>query len=155
MSINRRTFLKGTLASGVIGVAIGAGLLTPQSVLAAWPKEAFQAKTVSDAIKSLTGSDSIAESADITVKAPDIAENGAVVDIKVSTTLKAESISIIAEKNPVPLVVSYNMGDTAEGYIQTRIKMGETSDVIAVVKSGGKLYSGKKAVKVTAGGCAS
>ncbi len=153
MSMKRRTFLKGALASSTLGVAVTAGLLTPRSVLAAWPKQAFEAKAMSEALKILLGSDSSAESGDITVKAPDIAENGAVVPITVTTTMQAESISIIAEKNPVPLIASYNLSDTTEGYVSTRIKMGKTSDVIAVVKSGGKLYNARKEVKVTIGGC--
>jgi sulfur-oxidizing protein SoxY len=64
-----------------------------------------------------------------------------------------ESISIISEKNPTPLVASFNMGAKTEGHISTRIKMGQSSNVIAVVKSGGKLYSARKEVKVTIGGC--
>ncbi len=155
MSMKRRTFLKGTLASGAIGIAVSAGLLIPRSVLAEWPKQAFEAKTMSEALNNLLGSDSVEESGDITIKAPDIAENGAVVPVTVTTKLSAGSISIIAEKNPIPLVASYNLSNTTEGYVATRIKMGTTSNVIAVVKSDGKLYSAKKEVKVTVGGCAS
>ena len=154
MSMNRRFFLKGSMAAGALGVAVGAGLLTPRSVLAAWPKEAFEAKKVADALNALHGSSDVAESADIKIKAPDIAENGAVVPITVSTAMAGvESISIIAANNPVPLVASYNLGEGAVGFVSTRIKMGKTSDVIAVVKAGGKLHSNRKEVKVTIGGC--
>ncbi len=154
MSMQRRTFLKGTLAGSAIGVAVGAGLLTPRAVLAAWPKKAFEAKNVGDALSALHGSSDAADSGDIKIKAPDIAENGAVVPITISTTLgDLDSISIIAEKNPVPLIASYQMGPSAEGYVSMRIKMGKTSDVVAVVKSGGKLYRAAKEVKVTIGGC--
>ncbi len=154
MSMQRRSFLKGTLAGSAIGAAVSAGLLTPRAVLAAWPKNAFEAKSVGDALSALHGSSDAADSGDIKIKAPDIAENGAVVPITVDTSLgNVESISVIAEKNPVPLVASYDMGPSAEGYVSMRIKMGKTSDVVAVVKSGGKLFRAAKEVKVTIGGC--
>jgi sulfur-oxidizing protein SoxY len=90
----------------------------------------------------------------INIKAPDIAENGAVVPITISTDMEGiESIALIAEKNPVPLVASFDLGTGAQGFVATRIKMGKTGDVVAVVKSGGKLYSARKGVKVTIGGC--
>lgn len=150
----RRLFLKGSVAAGAVGVAVTAGLLTPQAVLAAWPEGAFTAKTVSDAEKALLGTDATTESADINVKAPDIAENGAVVPVTVETTIDGvESISIIASENPSPLVASFIMGEGAEGYCGTRIKMGKTGDVIALVKAGDTVYSAKKNVKVTIGGC--
>jgi sulfur-oxidizing protein SoxY len=153
MSIKRRTILKGAVAGSAVGVAISAGLLAPQSVLAAWPKEAFEAKTVDEALKGL-GLGAGAASTDIAVKAPDIAENGAVVPITVEAGLAGiESITIIAEKNPVPLIGSFLMTADTEGYVSTRIKMGTTSNVVAVVKAGGKVYEAKKEVKVTIGGC--
>jgi sulfur-oxidizing protein SoxY len=146
-------FLKGSLAGGAVGVAVGAGLLAPQSVLAAWPAAAFEAKKVEDAIKGSMGSALTEASDKITVKAPDIAENGAVVPVTVSTSLAAESIAVIAENNPAPLAAMFEMGPGAEGFVSTRIKMGKTGDVVAVVKAGGKLYSARKGVKVTIGGC--
>lgn len=154
MNMKRRVFLKGTLASSAVAVAVGAGLLSPRQVLAAWPKSAFEAKSVSDAMKGMFGSDLAPASDAIKVEAPDIAENGAVVPVTIDTSLKnVESISIIAEKNQTPLVASFNMTPRCDGYISTRIKMGKTSNVIAIVKAGGKLYSARKEVKVTIGGC--
>jgi len=153
-SMKRRTFLKGSLAVGAMGVAVGAGLLTPRSVLAAWPQGAFQAKTVDGALKALFNTDQLNGSDKINLKAPDIAENGAVVPVSVETSIASpDSISIIASKNPQPLTSKFNMGPGAEGYVATRIKMGKTAKVIAVVKSGDKLYSTSKEVKVTIGGC--
>ena len=150
----RRIFLKGTLASSAVAVAVGAGLLSPRQVLAAWPKAAFEAKTVQDAMKGIYGSDLSTPSADINIKAPDIAENGAVVPVTVTSNMaNIESITIIAEKNGTPLAASFNLGATAKGNISTRIKMAKTSNVIAVVKADGKVYSARKEVKVTIGGC--
>ncbi len=154
MNMKRRVFLKGTLASSAIAVAVGAGLLSPRQVLAAWPKSAFEAKNVNDALKNMYNTDLAPASDAIKVDAPDIAENGAVVPVTVETSLKnVESITIISEKNQTPLVASFNMTPKTKGYISTRIKMGQTSSVIAVVKAGGKLYSARKEVKVTIGGC--
>ena len=152
--MKRRTLLKGSLSAGVLGVAAGAGLLTPQMVPAAWPKAAFDAKSVDSAVKTLLGSDSLSASNDITITAPPIAENGAVVNVAVSSTLKnAESISLLVEKNGSPLAASFNLSAQTEPFVKTRIKVAKTSSVIAVVKSGGKLYSAGREVKVTIGGC--
>ncbi len=152
MNIKRRTFLKSTLAGSAVAVAASAGLLTPTSVLAAWPKDAFGAKSVADALSAISMSGA-AESSDIKIKAPDIAENGAVVPVTVSTSLNAQNIAILADKNGTPLSCTYDLAPGTKGYISTRLKMGKTGNVIAVVKADGKLYTAKKEVKVTIGGC--
>jgi sulfur-oxidizing protein SoxY len=138
----------------MVAVAVGAGLLNPRQVLAAWPKGAFEAKTVNDAMSGMFGTDLAPASDAIKLDAPDIAENGAVVPVKVTTDMaNVESITIIAENNQTPLIASFNLAANTQGYISTRIKMGKTSNVIAVVKAGGKVYSARKEVKVTIGGC--
>jgi len=151
--MKRRTFLKGTIATSMVGVAVSAGMLSPRTVLAAWPESSFAAKKVDDALKSLLGSASMSESADIKIKAPDIAENGAVVPITISASGNAESITVLVKENPQPLCCNFELASNAEPFVSTRIKMGKTSDVVAVVKSGGKLMSSAKTVKVTIGGC--
>jgi sulfur-oxidizing protein SoxY len=154
MNHNRRILLKGTLAAGATGLAISAGLLTPKSVLAAWPKAAFEAKDIDAALTAAVGGSNSSDSDKIKLKAPDIAENGAVVPITVTSSISGtESITILVEKNASPMAANFQLGASTEGYISTRIKMGKTSDVMAVVKAGGKLYSTKKQVKVTIGGC--
>ncbi len=154
MNHNRRVLLKGTFAAGATGIAISAGLLTPKAVLAAWPKAAFEAKDTNTALEASLGSSSTTESSDIKLKAPDIAENGAVVPITITSKIpNTEAISIIVAKNAMPLAATFNLGATTKGFVSTRIKMGKTSDVTAVVKAGGKLYSTSKNVKVTIGGC--
>lgn len=154
MNPSRRTLLRATVAGGVAAVASAAGLLSPRTVLAAgWPKPAFEAKSV-EAVLSALGGSGPAHSQDIRVQAPDIAENGAVVSVTVDTSLpNVESISVMARDNTSPLAASYVLDSSTDGYISSRIKMRKTSDVIAVVKANGKLYSAKKAVKVTLGGC--
>ena len=149
----RRTFLKAGMATGTLAIATGAGLLTPHSVLAAWPEKAFKAKKFPAALQALTGTDQLTDSDTIKVKAPDIAENGAVVPVTVSTSLSnVESISILVDGNNQPLAAKFNMNGS-EAFVSTRIKMGKTSNVIAVAKADGKLMAAKKEVKVTIGGC--
>jgi sulfur-oxidizing protein SoxY len=153
-NLKRRVFLKGSVAAGTLGVAVGAGLLTPGAVMAAWPAEAFGAKKVEDALSSLLGTSETTPSEDIKIKAPDIAENGAVVPVTVESGISGiETIALIASANGTPLVASFNLGEGAEGFVSTRIKMGKTGDVIAVCKAGGKMFSARKGVKVTIGGC--
>ncbi|MDD3608385.1 MAG: thiosulfate oxidation carrier protein SoxY [Halothiobacillaceae bacterium] len=153
MQAKRRVFLKGSLAASAVGVAVGAGLLTPRTVLAAWPEAAYKAKDAAGALKGALGVDSATDSADVTVKAPDIAENGAVVPITIESKMAgAEMIAMLVDGNEMPLVCDFTMTG-AQAYISTRIRMGKTSNVVGVVKAGGKLYQAKKEVKVTIGGC--
>ena len=150
----RRTFLKGSLATGTVAVAVGAGLLSPRAVLAAWPKAAFESKNLQESMSSLLGSADTSPSGDISIKAPDIAENGAVVPVTVTTGMKnVESISVFVEKNASPLACNFLLGANTQGFVSSRLKMGKTSSVIAVVKAGGKAMSARKEVKVTIGGC--
>jgi len=153
--MKRRSFLKHSLATGAAVVAANAGLLTPTAVLADWNKKAFEAKTTDDALNSVFGSASSADSGDVKLKAPAIAENGAVTPVTVdaSGVSGVESIAILASKNPMPLVCEYTFSGAAVGYVSTRIKMGQTMNVIAVVKAGDKLLKAEQEVKVTIGGC--
>jgi sulfur-oxidizing protein SoxY len=150
----RRTFLKLTGAAGTLALVVGAGLLKTREALAAtWNKTGFESKAVADALKSL-GAASPAESKDIIITAPDIAENGAVVPIAVTSKIPhTQSIFIIAEKNPFPLSSTYDLSNGGEAYVSTRIKLAETSNVRAVIKADGKFYTAAKEVKVTIGGC--
>lgn len=151
--IKRRTVLKGTLGVGVLGVAASAGLLSAQNVFAAWPKAAFSAKKIDAAVKAAMGSASMTNSNKIKIKAPPIAENGAEVGITVSSTLPSvDSMSILVKKNASPMAGNFVLKG-ADPFIRTRIKIAKTSDVIAVVRSGGKLFTTKREVKVTIGGC--
>lgn len=155
MSIKRRTFLQGAVACSTIGIAVGAGLLAPRTLLAAWPKPAFAAKSPDAAISALLGPGGATESAEVELKVKTEGEiNPSSLPVKVSTKLPAESITIIAEKNPVPLVAVYELTPAVEAYVSTKIKFAESSNVIAVVKANGKLYSAKQFVEVAEGGCA-
>ena len=150
----RRTFLRNTLATAVLVAVGGAGLFRPSRALAAeWPKDAFTAKKLEDAVQALFGSTALSPSASIKLKAPAQAENSAQVQIQVTAELpNVEAIAILVEKNPSPLVAHASF-QGAEGYFSARMKMAQTSDVVAVVKSGGKLYTARQNIKVTVGGC--
>ncbi len=134
--------------------ALAAGLLLPVRVLAAgWNKDAFQSRSAADALKSL-GAASTAESKDIVIEAPQIAENGAVVPIEVTSHLaNTKSIAVLVEKNPFPLVAKFDFLDGAAPYVKVNVKMGESSNVRVVAEAGGRHYSALKEVKVTIGGC--
>lgn len=120
---------------------------------AEWNKAAFEAKGMPDALKAI-GATGAADSHDILIKAPDIAENGSVVPVEVTSGIAGTtSIAIIAEKNAFPLVGTFDLTGGSEGFISTRIKMGQTALVRAVVTAGGKSYTAAKEVKVTIGGC--
>ena len=154
MNLLRRKFLKTATYIGATTAAIGSGVLLPQRVLGAYNAEAFAAKDVNSAIAGSMGTDQHTASDAIKLKAPEIAENGAVVPVTVSSSISnVEAISIIAAANVSPLTSSYQLSPACEAFVSTRIKMATTSDVIAVVKADGKLYSTTKEVKVTIGGC--
>jgi sulfur-oxidizing protein SoxY len=153
-NMKRRLFLKASLAAGAVGAVVGAGLLTPRSVLAARNIAAFKAETVGDALKEGMGSDAVTDSPEIKIEGPDNPENGAAVPVEVTTTLTGvQSIALLVEKNIKPLCGVFYPGKRMKPGISIRVKVGESSDIIAVVKSGDKLYSARKSVKVTIGGC--
>lgn len=140
----------------VLSLAVAAGLLRPSqawAVQADWNKQAFDAKSMQDVIKAMGGGDAVA-SDQITLVAPDIAENGAVVPVgAVSKLPNTEQISILVTKNPNALAASFTLPAGTEPEVATRVKMGQTSDVYALVKADGKYYTAHKEIKVTLGGC--
>lgn len=154
MNIMRRSFLKLAGSMGALATFGAAGLLRSVETWAAtWNKSGFESKAVTDVLNSL-GATGASESKDIVITAPEIAENGAVVPVAVFSKIpNTQQISIVAEKNPFPLAATFEVAGGGEGYVSTRLKMGQTSDVWAVVKAGGRYYVAKKEVKITVGGC--
>jgi sulfur-oxidizing protein SoxY len=152
-SATRRLVLQGVGAVALFGF----GGLTAAPALAAandkYPEEAFKQKADKDAIQTLYGR--TAEASDkVKLDAPEIAENGAVVPISVTTTLEnVTSISFLVSGNPNALAASYAIPEGTLPSVSNRLKMQQTSNVIAIVEAGGKLYSATKEVKVTVGGC--
>jgi len=153
MNHQRRDTLKAGSGLGVFGLLVAAGMIKPELAQAAWNKEAFDAKTL-DAAFGVIGAGKPAESGDVVITAPDIAENGAVVPVGVVSNIpKTEYVAIMIEKNPSMMAASFTIREGTVADVQTRVKMGQTSDVYAVVKADGKFYMSKKEVKVTLGGC--
>ena len=145
--MHRRLFIR------FLGVVAGFVLL-PLRAFAARPKAAFDSTTRDDALTHLFGARDTIESEKIRIKAPDIAENGAIVPITVKFDIEdAEFVGILAEKNPAPLAAAFQLSEHSGGLVSTRIKMSETSPVHAVIKAGDKVYRATKEVKVTIGGC--
>jgi sulfur-oxidizing protein SoxY len=145
--MDRRIFIR------FLGIAAGL-ILLPLRALAARPKSAFDSTTKDDALTELYGTSATVESDRIRIKAPDIAENGAIVPITVKFDIaNAEFVGIIAENNPAPLAAAFELSEHSGGLVSTRIKMGKTSPVHAVIKAGDTVYRATKEVKVTIGGC--
>ena len=138
--------------------ALAAGLLLPltfpvRALAAGWNKDAFQARTAADALKSL-GAASSAESKDIVIEAPQIAENGAVVPIEVTSNLpNTSSITVLIERNPFPLAARFDFSEGALPYLKVNVKVGESSLVRVVAEAGGRHYAATREVKITIGGC--
>ena len=155
MNTSRRNALKGTGGAAVLGLAMAAGLFRPGSAWAqAWNKQAFEVKSLADAVKAMGGADPV-ESKDIQfANTPDIAENGAVVPFTIISKIpRTDQIALLVEKNPNILAANFAIPEGTEPWINTRVKMGQTSNVIALVKADGKYYYASKEVKVTLGGC--
>lgn len=153
MTNNRRDFIK---VSGMLGVLVATGLITAEQAAAqqaAWNKAAFEAKSLADVVKALGGGN-VTESADIAITAPDIAENGAVVPVGVTSKVAGTSaVYILVDKNPNWLAASFNVPQGTEANVATRLKMGQTSNVLALVRANNQFFVATKEVKVTLGGC--
>ena len=149
---SRRTALKRSGA--LVATAMVAGLLRPSDALADWNKAAFESKTVADALKNLKIA-APADTKDIAIRAPDIAENGAVVPIEIQSNIPGtKSLVVLIEKNPFPYAASFDFAQGALPFVALRVKMGETSNVrVVAATADGKFHSAVKEVKVTIGGC--
>lgn len=150
MNASRRDALRSLT---VLGLAVSTGLLKMSDAVAVeWQANIFEAKNVDDILKALGGN--FAKSADVQINAPEIAENGAVVPVSVtSTAAKTQMIALLVEKNPNPLSARITLPEGTEPTISTRVKMAGTSNVHALVKADGKWLIASREIKVTLGGC--
>jgi sulfur-oxidizing protein SoxY len=148
--MDRRSMLK---AAGTISAAAAAVAAFPRAVFAAYSEKAFKNPKIEDSLNELFGGNATTPSGDVKLKAPDIAENGAVVPIEVSTSMKADKIAFMVKENPNPLAIVADIPAGTEAMVKTRVRMGKTTQVTAIVSSNGKLYTASKEVKVTIGGC--
>ena len=152
--MKRRSFLKSTFVAGATGVAVSASVLIPSIALAEkHANDPFAATSLDDALK-LLGATGAETSDKIKLKAPEIAENGAVVPVGVTSEIEGTTeIFVITAENPTPLSAKYTFGEGAMPTVKSRFKMGKTTDVVALVKAGDKFHMAKANVKVTKGGC--
>ena len=150
MQTRRQMMQRSAAVAGLLG---GLGLLPP-AAQAAWNKAAFEAKTMADVVKALGGSAPV-QSADVTITGPDIAENGAVVPVGCSSALAGvKQLLILVEKNPSPLCAIFEVSDAVEPNFLARVKMGQSSNVMAVaLTNDNKVVFAQKEIKVTLGGC--
>jgi sulfur-oxidizing protein SoxY len=149
MNITRRDALRTT---GALGTLVSLGLVTAEQAAAAESRAEFASKTLSGALEAIGGQP--ANSDQIEVIAPDIAENGAVVPVAtVSKLPNTTDVWFLVENNPQPLAAQFSFPAGTAPEVKTRVKMGKTSDIIVVAKADGKLYMAKKETKVTLGGC--
>ena len=155
MDNKRRDLLKTGGGLSLLALIAAAGWLKPEEVFAAdWNNAAFDTKSVDDTIKAM-GASTPTPSKDITFfSTPDIAENGAVVPVGVTSAIpRTESIAILIEKNPNTLAAVFDVPAGTEPSLSTRVKMGQSSNIYALVKADGKYYVASKEIKVTLGGC--
>ena len=155
--MNRRKLLKSGGSLAVLGLAMSAGLIRPGSAWAqqaGWNKQAFETHSLNDAVKAMGGAQPV-ESKDIVITSPDIAENGAVVPFTITSKIPGtQNIALLVEKNPNILAANFAIPEGTDPWVNTRVKMAQTSNVIALAKGGdGKYYYASKEVKVTLGGC--
>lgn len=149
---DRRRLL--ALAGSALGLLLSGGLARAAEALPDYPSQAFSAQKDAEALKLTFGGLTATPSAQVKLTAPEIAANGAVVPVTVESTLpNVTRIVFFVTANPYPLAAEFAIPPGTEAYVSNRIKMGKTSDVVAYVESGGKLYSATKNVKVTVGGC--
>ena len=153
MNHQRRNVLKTGSGAALLSVLAAAGIINPGMALADWNKAAFDAKSLPDTLKAL-GAGQPMDSKDVQITGPDIAENGAVVPVGVASAVPGTTlIAILIDKNPNALAASFTLPEGTEPAVQTRVKMGQTSNVYALVKAGDKFYMATKEIKVTLGGC--
>ncbi len=150
LKYTKRNFLYQAVALAVLPVATSFN-----KVFADWQEQLFNHKDVTEVIASLTNNIHATQTSDITIKAPEIAENGAVVPITVSTDItNVNKISILVDNNPSPLTSSFDINPQLEAYVSTRVKIAKSSNIIAVISTTDKQhFSSSKSIKVTIGGC--
>jgi sulfur-oxidizing protein SoxY len=136
-----------------IAVALAACVAPWRALAAGWNKDAFQAKTAADALKGI-GASAATDSKDILIDAPEIAENGAVVPVEITSNVAGtRTIAVVIEKNPFPLAAQFDFLEGAVPFVKVNLKLGESSKVRVIAQAGGRSYEATREIKVTIGGC--
>lgn len=152
--MERREFVQKSSGAFALGLAASAGLMpTVATAQTAWNKAAFESKTMADAVKAMGGSGAT-ESKEVTLSAPEIAENGNVVRLGAQSAMAGTTwLGLIVEKNPAALTAGFDIYPGTDANMSTNVKMGQSSNVYALAKVGDKFFYAVKEVKVTLGGC--
>ncbi len=154
----RRQLIQKTISTSTLALVAASGLLLPQRLLAHWPKDAFNAATMEDALLTLLGEADIADDKQVAFKVgspPSYAVNGAAVPVEITSTLEnIERISFLVEKNPFPLAMTVELNSSVKLPFKSMLKIAEDTNVIAVVRADAQLYKTTRFVEVDVGGCA-
>lgn len=153
--MKRREFVQSTSGAAALGLAASVGLFpAAASAQTAWNKAAFEAKNLADVVKALGGAAAATESKEVTLSAPEIAENGNVVRLGAQSAIAGTTwLGLVVEKNPAALTAGFDVIDGTEPNMSTNVKMGQSTHVYALAKVGDKFFFAVKEVKVTLGGC--
>lgn len=153
--MNRRTLLQAGLTASQVALAAKAGLLWPVSLLASdWPADAFQATSYEEAAGALFRSEPVEEGGHVQLEAKAIAEDGSTVPIRVITDLTGPlTVTLFSVANPTPAVGRFELSAALDGRLDTRVKMAQSGDVVAVVSAEGRHYGARRRIQVAAGGC--
>lgn len=153
--MERRDFLASGSGAGALALVAAAGLTPAQAQTApAWNKLAFDSKSLADVAKALGATSAPVESKDLILQAPEIAENGAVVRVAAQSNIaNTTQIAFVIEKNPSALAAAFDIPAGTDAAVATNVKMGQSSNVYALIKAGDKFFYAVKEVKVTLGGC--
>jgi sulfur-oxidizing protein SoxY len=153
--MKRREFVQSTTGAAALGLAASAGLFpAAASAQTAWNQAAFEAKNLADVVKALGGAVAASESKDVTLSAPEIAENGNVVRLGAQSGIAGTTwLGLVVEKNPAALTAGFDVIAGTDANMSTNVKMGQSTNVYALAKAGDKFFYAVKEVKVTLGGC--
>ncbi len=153
--MERREFVQKSSSAVALGLAVSSGLMPSMaSAQTAWNKTAFEAKSLADVVKALGGASAATESKDVTLSAPEIAENGNVVRLGVQSAIAGTTwVGLAVEKNPAVLTAGFDIPAGTDANMSTNVKMGQSTNVYALAKVGDKFFYAVKEVKVTLGGC--
>jgi sulfur-oxidizing protein SoxY len=154
MNRGRRQALQQGGGATLLALVAAAGWLPATARAQSWNKAAFDTKTMAETMQAFGGGEPLQSKDIVFSQTPDIAENGAVVPVGIASSIpKTESIAILVEKNPNMLAAVFDIPPGTDPAISTRVKMGQSSNIVALVKADGKYYMASKEVKVTLGGC--
>ncbi len=152
--MKRRSFIKTAIVASATGAVVTSGLIKPKTVMAASHEKDFTKAKSTEEVMEMMGASDAAESDMIKIKSPEIAENGAVVPVGITSEIEGTTeIVAVVSNNPIPYAARYTVGAKGKAAVKSRFKMAKTTDVVAIVKADDKYYMAKSNIKVTKGGC--